>query len=142
MPICGVVRLPNVPMSYGVSSVSPMISRTDESRTRVTHGFDDPAVRAAPAHISFHVADDLLFTGIWCARKQRSRRNNHARRAITALECFHIQKRLLYRMQAVSAAQAFDGDDFFPTGRGNRKKAGTLGRSVNQHGASAALPFA
>src|SRR5579872_856590 len=129
-------------MNASLRCAESRIFRTPVSRSRVTHSFDDPAVRATPAHIAFHVADNLLFAGIWRARKQCSRRNNHARRAIGALECFDIEKSLLYRMQAVSAAQPFDGDDFFPGGRGNRQQAGTLGRSVNQYGTSTALPFA
>jgi hypothetical protein len=46
------------------------------------------------------------------ALKQGRRRNNHAWSAIGALERFDIQKSLLDRMQAVSAAQAFYGCDF------------------------------
>ena len=32
--MCGVERLPNVPASYGVSSVSPMTSRIDPTGAR------------------------------------------------------------------------------------------------------------
>jgi hypothetical protein len=49
---------------------------------------------------------------------------------------------LLDRMQTISAAQTFYSGDFLSGCRGSREPAGTLGSAVNQHGSSAALPFA
>jgi hypothetical protein len=58
------------------------------------------------------------------------------------LKGFNIQKSLLDRMQAVSTTQTFNGGDFLSRDGGNREPARTLGRSVDQNGTSAALPFA
>jgi hypothetical protein len=106
------------------------------------HRLDDSAVDAAAANVAIHLADDLLLSGIGGALKQRNRRNDHTGSAIGALEGFNIQKRLLDRMQAVRAAQAFDGSDFPSNRRGHGKPTGTLGSPVNQHGTSTTLPFA
>jgi hypothetical protein len=76
---------------------------------RAFNGGHNARIRPASADIAVHVFDDLLIGGMRMLAQQRSGREDHARRAVTALKRFFIQKRLLDRTESASALQPFDG---------------------------------
>ena len=71
--------------------------------------------------------------------QQRGGREDHPRRAVTALKRFFIQKRLLYRTKSASTFQPFDGRNLCARGGCGPREAGSSRGSVNKHGASTAL---
>jgi len=106
---------------------------------RMLHGFDDPQICAASAHVSVHMSNDLLPAGVRCALKKCGCRENHSRSAISALEGFEFQKGLLHRMERSILRQALYGDYVFARSGTDLHPAGTHRRSVDQNGTGTTL---
>ena len=98
-------------------------------------------MRAAAADISFHAIDDFFAGWFGIFAKQPDRRHDHAGGAIRALKGFGLQKRFLNRMQFSVALQPFDGRDFLPNDRAERRLAGACRLAIEQHGAGATHAF-
>src|SRR5204863_9350463 len=80
------------------------------------NGSDNTVVCSTAADVPIHPPHDLVFSGSCVAVQKCDRRHDHARRAISALECFFFEKSLLLRMQFTISCQAFDGGYFFACG--------------------------
>jgi hypothetical protein len=76
---------------------------------RAFDGGYNARISPASADIAVHVFDDLLIGGMRMLAQQRGSREDHARRAVTALKRFFIQKSLLYQTKSASTFQPFDG---------------------------------
>ena len=68
-------------------------------------------------------AADLRRIGIRVAPQQRSRREDHARRAETALQSTVVEERLLQRMQLLACRERLDGSDRAAFGHAGRHLA-------------------
>ena len=105
------------------------------------HGIDNTAVARTTAQVSRKPFLDLFFTGMWIARQQISRGDDHARNAEAALYRAGFDKRLLYRIHLTVATQPLDGDDVRPIALHREHETRVDGTPVQHHRARAALAF-
>jgi hypothetical protein len=114
---------------------SPLVSS-------LLNGRDNPRVRSTAADVSIHVLANILFRGVGNAIEQSDSGDDHPGGAVSALEGFAIEKRLLHRMQATVLLETLDGSDFFIRSGGHLSSAGPHWPAIQQHRTGAALTLA
>lgn len=103
-------------------------------------GVHDARVGAAAADIALHELHDFGRRWIRFLREECDAADDHAGGTVGALESVEIEEGLLHGMEMAVFFQAFDGSDgldYFA----ERELTGTAGRTADQDGARAALPF-
>jgi hypothetical protein len=108
----------------------------------VLNGGDDARIGSAAANVALERAANFGFVGLWTFLEEADAREDHAGRAISALERVLIEEGLLNWMKPPVLFEALDGGDLFASDRENAGDAGAHGRAVDQDGAGAALALA
>ena len=99
-------------------------------------------VAATAADVFLHLRHHFRFGGGGILLQRPDHADDHAGRAITALECVLRQKRLLHRMQLVAVRQPLNRHHLLLVHVADGCDAGSLAHTVDQHRAGAALPLA
>src|SRR5215472_11981413 len=106
------------------------------------NGCDNPWIRSAAANIALHGAPDFGLAGMWSLLQKSRTRHNHAGSAVATLHGIGLDKSFLHRMQAPVLRQAFNRRNGFSGHVDGASNTRADGRSIDQHGAGAALSFA
>src|SRR5690349_9161852 len=99
-------------------------------------------MRATTADVSLQGLNDFFRCGRRFSRQQADAAQNHSGRAVSALKCAGIEKRLLHGMEAAVLGEPFDGDDGARCGGADGNLARAPRSAVEQDGAGAALALA
>ena len=102
---------------------------------------NDSVVGSAPADIPFESLFDFALRGRRCFAKQGDTRQNHARRAISALHGIALDERFLNRMQSPGVSKTFYRQDLPTRNRAHRRDARTCCRSVDEYSTRTTLPL-
>src|SRR3990172_286656 len=111
------------------------------SADRFFHCFHDPLMRRTPAEIVIQYPDNFIARCFRLLPQKRTRRHDHTRCAIAALESVVIHKCLLNGVQGPVSGKAFDCCYFLPPDfiDGNLARSDCL--SIEENGAGAAVVF-
>ena len=107
-----------------------------------TDGVDDAWIGPAAANVAFEGAADLGFARLRRLLEQRDAGENHAGRAVPALQRVGLDEGFLQGMQFAVLRQSLDGGDLFACDGRDGRPARTHRGAVHQNGAGAALPLA
>ena len=88
-----------------------------------------------------HPRQNLRIGGVRFFIQQADSAQNHASRAITALESPFGEERFLHRMKLIAIGQPLDRQDRLLVGLRNRCKTSRHTLAVEEHGASSTLAF-
>jgi hypothetical protein len=103
---------------------------------------NNPIVGSAAADIAIERVFDLCVRGIRIFAQQGDTGEEHAGRAIAALQSIAIYKTLLKRMETTAFGKTLYGRDFTVANCATFGLAGTRGRAAKKYCAGAALIFA
>src|SRR5262249_11095320 len=106
------------------------------------HRFEDPHVPGASAEVSRERLADVGFVWAGVALDERLRREDHPRRADSALRAAVLDERALDRAHVAGRFDAFDRRDRRAVDLHGRDEAAVGEHPVDEDGARAALPFA
>src|ERR1017187_9582813 len=109
-------------------------------------GGEDTRVRPAPAEVAGHGFLHVVLRGPWVLREEAGARDDHPRRAETALERVGLDERLLDRSHRLGRAEPLDRRDLPAVRVVDEREAGVHGEAVEQDragaaGAAGAAPF-
>src|SRR5690348_6355386 len=147
------LRFMGLPMNFDAVAMiasavevgSLLVLRRLHFTSRVFDSRDDVLIAGAAAEISGNRIADFLFAWAGIFAKERGGGQDHARRAIAALQAVLLPESLLHGMKAAAAAillagggEAFDGGDVRASGLSGEHGAGLHGLAVEEDGAGAA----
>src|ERR1700682_118755 len=95
----------------------------------------DRTIAGAAANVALQRGAEILPLRL----VQRRAGQDHARSTEAALKALRIEKRLLHRVRAAVACEAFDGGDGMAIGAKRRDQAAMYRLAVEQHGTGAAV---
>src|ERR1700744_2878532 len=102
-------------------------------------GLDDLAIARAAADIAGNRLDDIFARRLVVMTEQRMRGQDHARRAVAALQTMRLAEGVLHDAElSRSRRQPFDRRDLVPVGLNREHQAGARRLAIEQHRAGAA----
>src|SRR5258708_3607474 len=92
--------------------------------------------------MTVHAGDDFGFARVRRFAEERDGAEDHAGRAVAALERVVVEEGLLHDVQGAGGGEPFDGGDAFAGGSAGLGEAASGGDAIEEDGAGGALSFA